>query len=137
MVEIGTYRVVTTRSGSWWAIEVPDVPGVFSQARRLDQVPAMAREALALALDVYEDDLSVDVEVAGLAAETEVALAAARQSRQEADRLARDASNLASDAARRLVEDERLTLREAAQVLGRSHQRVAQLLAAGAQRVTR
>ena len=36
-----------TRVGSWWAIEVPEVPGAFSQARRLSQVAAMAADAVA------------------------------------------------------------------------------------------
>ncbi len=50
--ETRAYRVRAVRSGSWWAITVPELPGVFSQARRLDQVEAMAREAIAMMLDV-------------------------------------------------------------------------------------
>jgi len=46
------YRVRAVRSGNWWSITVPELPGVFSQARRLDQVEAMAREAIAMMLDV-------------------------------------------------------------------------------------
>lgn len=46
------YRVRAVRSGGWWAITVPELPGVFSQARRLDQVEPMAREAIAFLLDV-------------------------------------------------------------------------------------
>ena len=50
-----------TSSGDWWAISVPEVKGAFSQARRLDQVEGMAREAIALILDV--DRQSFDIEV--------------------------------------------------------------------------
>jgi hypothetical protein len=39
------------RSGRWWAISVPELKGVHTQARRLDQAEAMAREAIALMLD--------------------------------------------------------------------------------------
>ena len=28
------YNVKARRSGDWWALEVPDLPGVFSQAKR-------------------------------------------------------------------------------------------------------
>lgn len=46
------YRVNVERAGSWWAISVPDLPGVFSQARRRDEVEDMARDVIALYLDV-------------------------------------------------------------------------------------
>ena len=26
-----------SRSGAWWAVEVPEVPGAFTQAERLDR----------------------------------------------------------------------------------------------------
>ena len=36
------YRVDATRSGDWWAITiVPELPGAFSQCKRLHQVDAM------------------------------------------------------------------------------------------------
>lgn len=38
------------RSNGWWAVEVPEVPGVFTQARRLDEIPAMVADAVALML---------------------------------------------------------------------------------------
>lgn len=46
------HRVEVVRSGDWWAITVPALRGVFSQARNLDEVPEVAREAIALMLDV-------------------------------------------------------------------------------------
>jgi len=57
------YQVHITRSGEWWAIEVPEFPGTRSQAKRLDQVEAMAREAIALMIGV--DETSFDVEIHG------------------------------------------------------------------------
>ncbi len=56
------YRVVAERSEDWWAISVPGLSGVFSQTRRLDQVEAMAREAIALMLDVDETAIEVTVD---------------------------------------------------------------------------
>lgn len=36
------------RVGNWWAVEVPEIPGFFTQARHLDEVPAIVAEAAAL-----------------------------------------------------------------------------------------
>ena len=52
------------RSGKWWAIEVPELPGLFTQARRLDQVAAMVREAAAAHTDQPQDSFEVHVEAA-------------------------------------------------------------------------
>ncbi len=58
------HRVDAVRSGEWWAITVPSLRGVFSQARHLDDVPAAAREAIALMLDVDPADVGlIDVHV--------------------------------------------------------------------------
>ena len=58
------YRVEVVRSGEWWAITVPSLRGVFSQARHLDDVPAAAREAIAMMLDVDPAELGpIDVHV--------------------------------------------------------------------------
>lgn len=56
------HRVEVVRSGEWWAITVPALRGVFSQARHLDEVPAAAREAIAMMLDVDPADVGpIDV----------------------------------------------------------------------------
>ncbi|SBT51113.1 type II toxin-antitoxin system HicB family antitoxin [Micromonospora auratinigra] len=60
-----TYTASCVRSDGWWAISVPEVEGVFSQARRLDQVEAMAREAIALMLDVDPQSFDITVRVSG------------------------------------------------------------------------
>jgi predicted RNase H-like HicB family nuclease len=46
------YDVEARRSGGWWALTVPDLPGVHSQVRRLEQAEAMITDAIALAFDV-------------------------------------------------------------------------------------
>lgn len=83
------YTAKCVRSGDWWAITVPEIKGVFSQARRLDQVEAMTREAIALMLDV--DPHSFDIEVqpelpqeVSRAREARSALRKAEQSAEEA-----------------------------------------------------
>ncbi|WP_323671359.1 hypothetical protein [Candidatus Poriferisodalis multihospitum] len=58
------HRVEVVRSGDWWAITVPALRGVFSQTRNLDEVPEVAREAIALMLDVDPAEVGpIDVSV--------------------------------------------------------------------------
>lgn len=33
------------RSGDWWAVEVPEVPGLYTQVRNLDDVADAVRDA--------------------------------------------------------------------------------------------
>jgi predicted RNase H-like HicB family nuclease len=122
-----TYEVVAERSGRWWAARVPALPGVHTQARRLDQVATMAREAIALMLDTSVESITVNVTPA-LSEPTRDAITrtvAARQAREAAA----EAERAALRAAARALADEGLTLRDAGRILGLSYQRVDQLLA--------
>ena len=59
-----TYHVVAERSGDWWAITVAELAGVFSQARHREEVESVAREAIALMLDIGESDVwPIEVEL--------------------------------------------------------------------------
>ena len=58
---MNVYRVDIERDGRWWAISAPEVPGVFSQARRRSGVGSMARDAIALYLDVPLDSFDISV----------------------------------------------------------------------------
>ena len=122
-----TYGVTAVRSGRWWAIEVPELPGVHSQARRLDQVDAMAREAIALNLNVPEDSFD-------LAAQTDLASLGQLQASIEAALDARAAAAVAQDSAsaamRHAVAEIRssgYTSRDAGMLLGVSNQRISQI----------
>lgn len=114
------------RSGEWWAIEVPEVPGVFTQAKRLDQVPTLVADAVALMEDVDEADVEVSVEVT-LPAELEQQLEASRESRAESERLAAQAAEGVRSVTAGLVALQ-YSLRDIGMIIGVSHQRVAQLL---------
>lgn len=39
------------RSEGWWAIEVPEIPGLYTQARKLSQVKMMVLDAATLLTD--------------------------------------------------------------------------------------
>jgi len=122
------YTARCRRIGDWWAIEVPQLRGVHSQARRLDQVEAMAREAIALLRDVPADSFDVRVEP-HLDPDAEATVAAATTASQKARGAAEDASRLQREAARALVGKYRLTVRDAGTLLRLSPQRVSQLTA--------
>ena len=128
-----TYRVVAERSGKWWAAHVPDVAGVHTQARRLEQVEAEAREAIALMLEVEPESFAVRVEpklpddVSALVA----AVAAAHAVTENAQVKEREAAHVAAKA---LVVDLGLPQRDAGKILGVTHQRVQQILAGSRKR---
>jgi predicted RNase H-like HicB family nuclease len=113
------------RSGGWWAIEVPEVPGVYSQAKRLDQVPDVVADAVATMLDIEPEGVEVSIKPR---LREDV-----RRDVEEAKRLSRAAREdevAASAQMRRAVADviaEGLTVRDAATLLSISPQRVSQL----------
>lgn len=39
---------IAQRSGDWWAITVPEIDGIFTQAKRLDQIEGLVQEAASL-----------------------------------------------------------------------------------------
>ena len=123
-----TYQVHAVRSGSWWAITVPALCGVFSQAKRLDQVESMAREAIALMLDMDEADVG-DIEVVVIppaeAVDVLERLKASAAAATEATEAAAEARRWAA----RLLRDEGLPMRDVGKLIGVSHQRVIQILA--------
>lgn len=123
---MGKYRVVYERDETKaWTVSVPGVPGCFTWGRSLAQAKARAREALASHLDVSQSSLELDddVRVAGAARAIQAALDARRCS-TAAQAIAQKAT---AEAAQALVEAG-LTMRDAATILGLSHQRIGQLV---------
>ncbi|WP_460702898.1 helix-turn-helix domain-containing protein [Myceligenerans halotolerans] len=114
------------RSGDWWAIEVPEVRGVHTQVKRLDQAAAMAADAVALMLETDPADIDVTVNPV-LNEEAAAVVARALQAAQAARQAQEDASAAMRLAVTRLREAEHLTARDVASLLGVSHQRVSQL----------
>lgn len=117
------------RSGDWWAVDVPEVPGVFTQAKRLDQVPAQVADAVATMLEIPVDSVDVDLAPA-LPDEAAAAVAEAIEKSRAATVAAEEASRAMRNAVAHLRTAEHLTVRDTAKVLGVSHQRVSQLEAA-------
>jgi predicted RNase H-like HicB family nuclease len=128
--ERATYQVTTHRDDSgWWFARVEGVQGAVTQARRLDQVPAMAREVLSLLLDVPPDSFDVVV-VPKLPESVAATLAQAQDLRQRAEELRSAASSSSAEAAAQLA-GVGLSMRDIGELLGVSFQRAQQLVQAG------
>src|SRR5437870_1406321 len=124
-----TYTARCQRSGDWWAISVPDLRGVRTQPRRLENAEAMVRDAIALFLDVPSDAFDVRIEPV-LPRDLQGKVGRARKARGEAEVLQREAAIASAEIAADLVQTAHLTVRDAGRVLGLSHQRITQLLKA-------
>ncbi len=123
------YEVVATRSRDWWTIEVvsglpKSVLGV-SQARRLNKVPKIARRLISELLDTDVADIEVEVRVS-MPDELESAVDKARRAASAEAEAHTAAAKARRDAAAALL-NANMTMREAGQVLGVSHQRIKQL----------
>ncbi|MFD0741315.1 type II toxin-antitoxin system HicB family antitoxin [Phytohabitans flavus] len=116
-----TYTAVCRRSGDWWAISVPELKGVHTQARRLDQAEGMARDAIALMLEVDPATVAVDVRPE-LPEVVSHALAARRAARQ-----AEEAAEQATATAVQSLLGDGYTVRDAGALLHLSPQRISQI----------
>jgi predicted RNase H-like HicB family nuclease len=125
-VKVTTYKATATRDGRWWSVELHGLPGSsfgYTQGRDLEDAEAMARDAVATLLDVPIESIAIELTVAGL--ETTVdEVRAARKAREEAEREAQETLMRAAHE----LKARGITQRDAARILGISHQRVNQLL---------
>jgi hypothetical protein len=112
------------RSGAWWAVDVTEIPGLFTQARRLDQVAGMVEVAATLMglLGPFEVEV-----VPKLTEELTSQIDAARALSAEARAVQRRASASSRQLVERLRSDG-LSVRDVATVLSISPQRVSQLM---------
>jgi len=126
MTTVTVYTALCERDpDGWWVVTIKDHPGIFTQARRLDQVEAMVTEVIALVLDVPEGSVGVAV-VPKLPPDVDAAIEDYVTARNLLASAAGDAAVATLDAVHHL-EDMKLTLRDIGQILGLSFQRVQQL----------
>jgi predicted RNase H-like HicB family nuclease len=125
-VSQGRYRVVYERdeSGAWIA-HVPEVPGAHTYGRSLQQARRRIREALDLWVDdaakaVLDEDIRLPRQARVAVQRAKTARARAALEQQEAAKAARAAAQCLA----RLG----LSIRDAGEVLGISHQRAQQIL---------
>lgn len=121
------YTVRASRNARWWAIEVRELRGIHEQARRLDQVDSVVREAIARTLQtpVESFDVAVQVDLPSLGA-LQSTVEEALRSREAAEK----AQSRASQTMRSAVREIRCagyTARDAGVLLGLSNQRISQI----------
>ncbi len=56
------YEAIARRDGNFWFVEIPEL-GLFTQARTVDEIDGMARDVIALSLDVPTESFGVQVGV--------------------------------------------------------------------------
>lgn len=125
---MATYTAKVKRSGDWWAVAVPEVPGLFTQGRNLAEVKTMVRGALELFPEIEPDPHTAEVVIKLATPAGEEAAAAVARNRALAEEKEAAAAAATASAARHLVA-QGLTYRDAATLLDISHQRVGQLVA--------
>jgi predicted XRE-type DNA-binding protein len=122
-----SYDVTVTREGRWWMIEIPELDGL-TQARRLDEVEKMAREYVAVTLDVPLSRVAVSISTIEVAGQDVLeAKALVEELRQHARQLEALVADLMREFASALA-DADVPVRDVSNVLGVSHQRVSQLV---------
>lgn len=127
MSERRRYKALCTREGDWWAVDVPEVPGVHTQAKRLDHAEGMARDAIALMLEVPLDSFDVEIEPV-LDADVDKALEEWTESIQALEDKKEQVGMAIVALLILLVRQRGLSYRDAGRIVGLSHQRVQQIL---------
>jgi predicted RNase H-like HicB family nuclease len=124
--DVKTYRVVIERDETAaWIARVPEVPGCHTYGRTLSAARRRIREALGLWIKgAKRARLDFDVR---LPAEVRSAVRPYEVARRRAETATDDAKEALGAAAAGLV-DSGLSLRDAGELLGLSHQRVAQVV---------
>jgi predicted RNase H-like HicB family nuclease len=120
------YRAVFERdeTGTWLA-RVPSIPGCHTYGRTLEQARTRLREALGLWI-TQPDAVRIEEDIV-LPSELKAAVRRSRRTRERAEREQEHAQKETRAAATALVGDG-VSLRDAGELLGLSHQRVQQLV---------
>lgn len=121
------YRVTVERDeDGWWVATVHGVPGVHTQGRTIAEARRFARDALAAAIGRDAADAAELAMEPHLPKDVEVLVAKHRAARAKAERLQEEAQRFAETLVRR-ARALGLSVRDVAELLGLSHQRVHQL----------
>lgn len=114
----------------WWVATVKQVRGCHTQGRTIDQARRRIREALGLFVDHADEAVLIDEVV--LQPNARTLLKRVQSTRKRAEEEAIKLQDSTAEAAKVLTKDVGVSVRDAGELLGLSHQRVHQLLAASA-----
>ena len=118
------------RDGKWWIVRVPEIRGLFTQVRRLDQVVEWVTDAASMLDDQPEDGWTVTV-VPQLGAQNDAVVTSAKLARERL----RHAESQSAETNRTAITHLSalgLSTRDIGAILGLSHQRVQQIVASAA-----
>ena len=124
---MSTYTVQVFRDSGQWVIEVLDLD-IVGQTRTVASAADTARGLIALWLDVDPAGVDVVMDYSRVDPDAVSLASGARAEQARAEELSRQAATTWREAARRLVHDDKLSVRDAAAVLGVSFGRVQQLV---------
>lgn len=125
---MNAYTARATREENWWTVTVDEVPGLFAQARRLDQIPAMVQDALALFPEVESNPDQAQINV--IPDPTYAKTAATVIELQHASQAAQEKATVAARAAAKDFYHSGLTYRDIGKLLGVSFQHAQKLASA-------
>ena len=124
-----TYVVNVTREGKWWMVAIPEVDGL-TQARRLSEAETMAREFIALKLDVPLDSMEIDLAVQNVGGvDVAQTLAEIRHGREQLAAL-EDQTRRRTEALAQQLAAASVPVRDIGTMMGVSFQRAHQLVTA-------
>jgi predicted RNase H-like HicB family nuclease len=118
-------------SSGWWIVTIPAVQGCRTQGRSIAEARKRIREALALFIDDAAAERASFVDQVKLPAATRKTVRLVAQARQRAERQQAEALKATRAAATELTGREGLSVRDVAEMLGISYQRVQQLAGGG------
>ncbi|RPA58605.1 XRE family transcriptional regulator [Gordonia oryzae] len=118
-------HAIARRSGDWWAVEVPSIPGLYTQVRRLEQV-ADAVQGAATDLGTPVGAVTVEADISDADRE---ALADVRSHLRRLEEIQRETASESRRVALRFRE-QGLSVRDVGYLMQVSPQRVSQLTAA-------
>ena len=125
--KVRTLTAVYEREGDMWVVHLAEEPRCHSWGRTVRQAKRHIHDAANLWFNVDSDALLIVDDVRPPAG-TAGALRRATEARKRLEKAQGDTRRAWEDAARALVDKGHLSMRDAAAVLGISHQRVEQLL---------
>lgn len=120
-----SYRVTALRDGRWWLLRVPELD-IVTQTRRLGHAGPTARDLIATWLDAQPESFDVEIVPAVGDHAIDRLIGEAVEARANAARESSRATDLTDEVVHRLVA-KGVPMRDVGEMLGISHQRVAQL----------
>jgi hypothetical protein len=127
-----SYRVVVTREDGQWLADVPDLEGAHTYASTLRKLDQYVREVIAMAADLPDDamaglDLSYEYHLGD--DQLDARIQRIRKNREQVEQAQRELRDEIADALMSLTASGSIHLsqRDAAHLVGLSHQRVSQI----------